>query len=91
MSSSYPPVPPRPELPEEFRFLCMLHNVGAINAERALSMEDIAKWTSKEISVIQEYLKKLEELGYVQSVKRDGAERYHVSVMGIRKVLTLYS
>ena len=89
--SGYPPVSPRPELPEEFRFLCMLHNVGAIKAERALTVEDIVKWTNKEFSVIQEHLRKLKELGYVQSVKKDGADRYHVSVMGIRKVLTLYS
>lgn len=89
--SSYPPVSPRPELPEEFRFLCMLHNVGAINAERSLAIEEIANWTDKETPIIQENLRKLEELGYVQSVKRDGTNRYHVSVMGIRKVLTLYS
>ncbi|MDH5448754.1 MAG: helix-turn-helix domain-containing protein [Candidatus Bathyarchaeota archaeon] len=89
--SGYPLVSPRPELPEEFRFLCMLHNVGAIKAEGALTIEKIAKWTNKETSTIQEYLRKLEALGYVQSVKRDGANRYHVSVMGIRKVLTLYS
>ncbi len=91
MSSSYPPVPPRPELPEEFQFLCMLHNVGATNEERALPLEDIAKWTNKNISIIQGYVKKLKELGYVQSVKRGSLERYHVSVTGIRKVLTLYS
>ncbi len=89
--SGYPPVEPRPELPDEFRFLCMLHNVGAINAERSLMVDEIAKWTNKETSVIEEHLQKLEELGYVQSVKRDGTSRYHVSVMGIRKVLTLYS
>jgi DNA-binding MarR family transcriptional regulator len=89
--SGYPPVSPRPELPEEFRFLCMLHNVGAINAERALVIEDIAKWTNKKHPVIQDHLRKLEELGYVQHVERDGVSRYYVSVMGIRKVLTLYS
>ncbi len=89
--SGYPPVSPRPELPEEFRFLCMLHNVGAININRSLSVEEIAKWTDKETSIIQEHLKKLEELGYVQSVKTGGTEKYHVSVTGIRKVLTLYS
>jgi DNA-binding IclR family transcriptional regulator len=89
--SGYPPVSPRPELPEEFRFLCMLHNVGAIKAERALALEEIAKWTNKETNTIQEHLRKLEELGYVQSVERDGVNKYHVSVVGIRKVLTLYS
>ena len=89
--SGYPPVSPRPELPEEFRFLCMLHNIGATNVERALSVEEIAKWTDKELSVIQKFLRKLGELGYVEFVKRNEADRFHVSVTGIRKVLTLYS
>lgn len=88
--SRYPPVSPRPELPEEFRFLCMLHNVGAINAERSLKVEEIAKWTDKEVSTIGEFLRKLAELGYVQAVKSNGV-KYYVSVAGIRKVLTLYS
>lgn len=88
--SGYPPVSPRPELPEEFRFLCMLHNVGATSVDRSLTVEEIVKWTGKEISVIEEFLRKLVELGYVQSVEKDGI-KYHVSVVGIRKVLTLYS
>ena len=89
--SGYPSVSPRPELPEEFRFLCQLHNVGAINAEHSLAVEEIAKWTNKETSIIQQYLQKLTELGYVQSIKNNEINKYHVSVMGIRKVLTLYS
>jgi len=89
--SGYPAVAPRPEMPEEFRFLCMLHNVGAITAERALTMEDIAKWTNKEPDAIQDHLGKLGELGYVQIVTSGETNKYHVSVMGIRKVLTLYS
>jgi DNA-binding transcriptional ArsR family regulator len=89
--STYPPVSPRPELPEEFRFLCILHNVGAINSERSLTIEEIAKWTNKRDSLIREHLRKLEELGYVKSFTREQINRYHVSVMGIRKVLTLYS
>ena len=89
--SGYPPVSPRPELPEEFRFLCMLHNVGATSVERALAVEEIVKWTNKEASVIQEHLRKLRELGYVESVTKGGTDKFHVSAMGIRKVLTLYS
>lgn len=89
--SGYPSVTPRPELPEEFRFLCMLHNVGAITSERSLTVEDIAKWTNKEPTAISEYLQKLTELGYVQAVKTGETDKYHVSVTGIRKVLTLYS
>jgi DNA-binding MarR family transcriptional regulator len=89
--SAYPAVTPRPEMPDEFRFLCMLHNVGAITAERALTMEDIAKWTNKEPDTIQDHLKKLGELGYIQIVASGEIEKFHVSVTGIRKVLTLYS
>ncbi|UCG36207.1 MAG: winged helix DNA-binding protein [Candidatus Bathyarchaeota archaeon] len=89
--SGYPPVSPPPELPEEFRFLCMLHNVGATRAERGLTVEEIAKWTNKELSELQEYLVKLQKLGYIQSFNKEGFDRYYVSVTGIRKVLTLYS
>jgi DNA-binding IclR family transcriptional regulator len=69
----------------------MLHNVGAVNADRSLTVEEIAKWTNKDMSTIEEYLRKLVELGYVQSVRQDDIDRFHVSVVGIRKVLTLYS
>jgi len=80
-----------PDLPEEFRFLCMLHNIGAISVEKALTAEEIAKWTTIEPKTVQGHLSKLSELGYVKTVKADGTDKYHVSVDGIRKVLTLYS
>lgn len=86
-----PPVSPSVEIPEEFRFLCMLHNVGATNPERSLTILEIAKWTDKEEPTIKDYLRKLQELGYVQLITSDKSEKYCVSVMGIRKVLTLYS
>lgn len=87
----HPPVSPRPELPEEFKFLCMLHNVGATSVERSLTVDEITKWTDQEVPIVQEYLQKLAELGYVEFIKRNKVDRYHVSVIGIRKVLTLYS
>ena len=89
--SGYPPVPPSAKMPEEFNFLCMLHNVGAINPERSLTVQEIAKWTNKEINTIRHHLQKLQELGYVQPISSEKDEKFHVSVMGIRKVLTLYS
>ena len=88
---SYPTVTPRGKQPEEFRFLCMIHNIGAITAEKSLTVEEIAKWTNKEIPIIKQYLKRLSELGYVESLRKDDTDKYHVSVIGIRKVLTLYS
>jgi DNA-binding MarR family transcriptional regulator len=80
-----------PNLPEEFRFLAMLHNIGAITPEKALTLDEIAKWTTMETETVQGHLKKLIDLGYVKTVKTNGVDKYHVSVDGIRKVLTLYS
>ncbi|TET56919.1 hypothetical protein E3J51_03990 [Candidatus Bathyarchaeota archaeon] len=89
--NGYPSVSPSVRMPEEFRFLCMLHNVGATDPERSLSVQEIARWTDKEVPMIRDYLQKLQELGYVQPIISNETEKYHVSIMGIRKVLTLYS
>lgn len=78
-------------LPEEFRFLCMLHNVGATNSEHSLSVEEIARWTSMEASVIRVHLRRLMEMGYVESAKINEVDRYSLTHSGIRKVLSLYS
>jgi hypothetical protein len=40
---------------------------------------------------LQTHLKKLIELGYAQSFRSDKTEKYHLTVDGIRKVLSLYS
>lgn len=80
-----------PNLPEEFRFLAMLHNIGAIIPEKALTTDEIAKWTTMDCGAVQGHLGKLIELGYVKIVKTDSVDKYYVSVDGIRKVLTLYS
>ncbi|HML03814.1 MAG TPA: hypothetical protein VK487_10665 [Candidatus Bathyarchaeia archaeon] len=80
-----------PNLPEEFRFLAMLHNIGAITPEKALTTDEIAKWTTIDISTVQAHLGRLIDLGYIKTMKTDGTEKYHLSVDGIRKVLTFYS
>ena len=82
---------PESSLPEEFRFLCMLHNIGATTSEYSLSIEEIAKWTSMEISVIRVHLKRLMEMGYVESTKANEMDKYYLTHSGIRKVLSLYS
>ena len=82
---------PESSLPEEFRFLCMLHNTGATTSEHSLSIEEIAKWTSMEISVIRVHLKRLMEVGYVESTKANEMDKYYLTHSGIRKVLSLYS
>lgn len=80
-----------PNLPEEFRFLAMLHNIGAIVPEKALTTDEISKWTTMDTGTVQGHLGKLIELGYVKTTKADNVDKYYVSVDGIRKVLTLYS
>lgn len=79
------------EVPEEFRLLCMLHNIGATRLEKSLSIQEICEWTAMETSSVELHLQKLVELGYVQPTESEGAGRYHLTPNGIRKVLTLYS
>lgn len=78
-------------LPEEFEFLCMLHNVGATMPERSMTVEEIAKWTAMDDAKIRANLQRLMEMGYVQTLRVDNNDKYHVTFNGIRKVLTLYS
>jgi predicted transcriptional regulator len=78
-------------LPEEFQFLCMLHNVGATMPERSMTIEEIARWTGFDMEKIKAHLQRLMEMGYVQALKVENADKYHVTFNGIRKVLTLYS
>ncbi len=79
------------EVPEEFRLLCMLHNIGATKEEKSLSIQEICEWTTMETSSVESHLQKLVEGGYVQPIEAEGAGRYHLTTNGIRKVLTLYS
>jgi len=81
----------REALPEEFRLLSMLHNIGAVTAERSLTVEEITKWTDLDAVVVRSQLQKLRESGYVQFVEAGGVEKYHLTTTGITKVLTLYS
>ena len=85
---SFTPLPP---LPEEFRVLSMIHNIGAVSPERSLTADELAQWTGIEVSAIKAYLQKLREGGYVEFVQIDSMEKYHATRAGIMKVLTLYS
>ena len=69
----------------------MLHNIGATASDHSLTIEEIAKWTSMEISVIRVHLQRLMEMGYVESKKIEERDKYHLTQSGIRKVLSLYS
>jgi transcription initiation factor IIE alpha subunit len=86
--SSYTPLPP---VPEEYRVLSMMHNIGAITPERSLTSDELATWTGIEVGTVKDCLQRLSELGYVEHLTVNGVEKYHVTKVGIMKVLTLYS
>jgi DNA-binding IclR family transcriptional regulator len=79
------------EQPNQLRLLVMLHNIGATEASKALTIEQIGEWTRMDAPELQEHLTKLIELGYAQSLRADDTDKYHLTVDGIRKVLSLYS
>jgi len=76
---------------DEIYFLCLLHNIGAISSEKSMSIEEISQWTVMEPQKVRENLDKLISTQYIQKTYRDGLERYHVTINGIRKVLSMYS
>lgn len=84
-------LPTAPQVPEEFRVLSMMHNIGAVNPERSLSADELALWTGMDAGAIVGYLQKLREGGYVEFIEMSGIQKYHVTRNGIMKVLTLYS
>jgi len=85
---SFRPLPP---VPEEYRVLSMMHNIGAITPERSLTPDELAMWTGIEVATVKDCLQRLKELGYVEYIMVSGVEKYHVTRVGIMKVLTLYS
>ena len=84
-------LPTAPQVPEEFRVLSMMHNIGAVNPERSLSADELALWIGMDAGTIVGYLQKLREGGYVEFIEMSGIQKYHVTRNGIMKVLTLYS
>ena len=85
---SYTPLPP---VPEEFKVLSMMNNIGAVSPERSLSPDELSQWTEIDLSTIKAHLQKLRENGYVELVEVSGTQKYHLTRVGIMKVLTLYS
>lgn len=78
-------------MPDEIYFLCLLHNVGATSSDRSLTLDEISRWTVMEPQRVRENLEKLINTDYIQKTFREGSERYHVTINGIRKVLSMYS
>jgi len=69
----------------------MLHNIGATESSKALTIDQIAEWTRMETPELQGHLKKLIDLGYAQGLRAEDNEKYYLTINGIRKVLSLYS
>lgn len=80
-----------PEQSADLQLLCMLHNIGATEPNRSLDIQQISEWTKLEISQLHLLLQKLITLGYVQSLQMEETSKYHLTIDGIRKVLSLYS
>jgi len=78
-------------MPEEFSFLCMLHNICAVNSEKSLTTDEISKWTFIEPEKVKQYLQKLLQSEYISMNLNQSTPRYHVTSNGIRKVLSTYS
>jgi DNA-binding IclR family transcriptional regulator len=79
------------ELPDDMRLLVMLHNIGATESRKSLNGQQISEWTKMDNQTLQFHLQKLIELGYVQSFRAEGIDKYHLTLDGIRKVLSMYS
>lgn len=80
-----------PVVPDDLRLLCMLHNIGATMPERSLTIKEISEWTTVEVSTVQSYLQKFVEQGYVNHIRIGEIDKYHLTLDGIRKVLSIYS
>lgn len=78
-------------VPDDVYFLCLLHNVGAVNPEKSLTLEEIISWTTTKHEYAKDKLEKLLDKDYIKMIIKQGEERYHVNVNGIRKVLSMYS
>jgi hypothetical protein len=79
------------EQPNQLRLLIMLHNIGATEASKALTVNQIEEWTRMDAPELEGHLKKLIKLGYAKKVCLEETNKYHLTTDGIRKVLSLYS
>jgi DNA-binding IclR family transcriptional regulator len=59
--------------------------------ERSLTIKEISEWTTVEVSTVQSYLQKFVEQGYVNHIRIGEIDKYHLTLDGIRKVLSIYS
>ncbi|MBS7607490.1 MAG: hypothetical protein QW502_04810 [Candidatus Bathyarchaeia archaeon] len=78
-------------IPDEIYLLCILHNIGATEPDKALTLEEIVRWTAMNPSKAEQNLNKLIEDKYVEIKENFGIKKYFITVNGIRKVLSMYS
>jgi hypothetical protein len=69
----------------------MLHNIGATESSKALTIEQISEWTRMDAPALTTHLQKLIELGYAKHFRQEEKDKFHLTIDGIRKVLSLYS
>ena len=79
------------EQPNQLRLLIMLHNIGATEASKALTIDQISEWTRMGTPELTTHLQKLIELGYAKHFRSEEKDKFHLTIDGIRKVLSLYS
>jgi len=77
--------------PNQLRLLIMLNNVGATESSKALTIKQISEWTRMEAPELEVHITKLIELGYAQHFRSEEIDKYHLTIDGIRKVLSIYS
>jgi hypothetical protein len=77
--------------PNQLRLLIMLNNIGATESSKALTIKQISEWTRMEAPELEVQLTKLIELGYAQHFRSEEIDKYHLTIDGIRKVLSIYS
>ena len=79
------------EQPKKLRLLIMLHNIGATESSKALTIKEISEWTRMEAPDLEVHLKLLINQGYAQHFRSGEFDKYHLTIDGIRKVLSQYS
>ena len=79
------------EQPNQLRLLIMLHNIGATEEQKALTINQISEWTRMDTPELQGHIQKLIELGYALHFHSEENDKYYLTTDGIRKVLSLYS
>jgi len=78
-------------LPEEYHFLCMLHNIGATSSDKSLTLEEISRRIAMKPEKVMEKLERLIREDYVDVNDCGGIKRYQVTVKGVMKVMSMYS